>query len=139
MTERIGKWDVFEVRFDGPCSGNPFKDVELLAEFSKGNRTQRVAGFYDGDGTYVVRFMPDSEGAWTFRTQSATAVLDGRQGRFECVAPSAANHGPVTVERHHHFRYADGSFYSCIGTTCYAWIHHGEEMARQTLSSLEAS
>ncbi len=133
----VEQWGVFEARFEGPRDGNPFQEVALSAVFSTGHRTQRVTGFYDGDAVYVVRFMPDSEGAWTFRTASNAAALDQREGAFECVAPSARNHGPVGVEKYHHFRYADGQFYSCIGTTYYAWIHQGEALARQTLDSLK--
>ena len=40
----------------------------------------RVPGFYDGDGIYRVRFMPDNEGEWTYRTRSKTAALDGKTG-----------------------------------------------------------
>ncbi len=139
MSERVEMWDVFEVRFAGPDEGNPFTDVEFSAVFTKGNRAVPVAGFYDGDGAYIVRFMPDAEGEWTFRTRSNTPALDEKDGAFTCVPPGAGNHGPVSVEKYHHFRYADGSFYSCIGTTCYAWVHQGEALARQTLESLKGS
>ena len=139
MADRVEKWGVFEARFKGPDAGNPFRDVEFSVEFAREHRRVAVAGFYDGDREYAVRFMPDSEGRWTYRTRSATAALDGREGSFECVAPSNGNHGPVGVDKYHHFRYADGAFYSCIGTTCYAWIHQGDALARQTLASLKAS
>ncbi|MFO7535285.1 MAG: DUF5060 domain-containing protein [Kiritimatiellia bacterium] len=139
MSIKIEKWGVFETRLVGPKSGNPFKDVVFSAVFTMGNRTVPVAGFYDGGGEYVVRFMPDTEGAWTYRTVSSAKQLDGQTGSFECVAPSKGNHGPVGVDKDHHFRYADRSFYSCIGTTSYAWIHQGDTLARQTLASLKNS
>jgi len=139
MTATIEKWNVFEARFKGPESGNPFRDVALSATFSKGHRSVTVDGFYDGNGEYAVRFMPDTEGDWTFRTASYSPALDGKTGAFECVAPSKNNHGPVGVDKYHHFRYADRTFYSCIGTTCYAWIHQGDALARRTLASLKKS
>lgn len=135
----VEKWGVFEARFKGPDSGNPFKDVTFTVDFTKGNRTVTVDGFYDGRGEYAVRFMPDTEGQWSYRTKSAQKVLDGRTGEFDCVKPSADNHGPVLVDKYHHFRYADHTFYSCIGTTSYAWIHQGGALAAQTLESLKKS
>lgn len=61
--EHCARWDVFEIELDGPSDGNPFIDVELGATFSDGQRELRVGGFYDGDGTYRIRFMPDIEGS----------------------------------------------------------------------------
>lgn len=61
--EHCARWDVFEIELDGPSDGNPFTDVELGAIFSDGQRELRVGGFYDGDGTYRIRFMPDVEGS----------------------------------------------------------------------------
>ncbi len=98
-----------------------------------------VDGFYDGTGSYKVRFMPDSEGEWTFTTHSNAAQLDGKTGRFVCVAASATAHGPVVVRNQHHFAYADGTPYFPFGTTCYAWVHQSEELQRQTLDTLRAA
>ena len=40
-------------------SGNPFVDVQLTATFQQGDDKHMVSGFYDGEGIYRVRFMPD--------------------------------------------------------------------------------
>lgn len=63
-------WEVFELTLAGPASGNPFIDVQLTARFSFGNRSVQVDGFYDGGGSYRIRFMPDTEGEWSFTTNS---------------------------------------------------------------------
>ena len=60
----MAKWNVAEIRLQGPAEGNPFVDVQVAAEFTKGARVVRVDGFYDGDGVYFVRWMPDEEGQW---------------------------------------------------------------------------
>ena len=132
----LGRWDILEVVLEGPSAGNPFLDVTVSATFSHGHRALAVDGFYDGAGVYKVRFMPDTIGSWRFATHSNVAHLDGGTGEFECLAPSATNHGPVTVCDRHHFAYADGSPHYSVGTTCYAWIHQGEALERQTLSAL---
>ncbi len=135
----VEQWGVFEVALEGPADGNPFLDVELSARFSRGGEAVEVAGFYDGGGTYRVRFMPDAPGRWSYETQSNRPELTGRRGSFECVPPSRGNRGPVRVRDTHHFAYADGTPYYQVGTTCYAWIHQGEELEAQTLETLAAA
>lgn len=135
----IEKWGVFEASFQGPSDGNPYIDVALDAVFTQKSREVRVPGFYDGDGTYRVRFMPDTEGEWTFRTRSAAPELDGKTGAFHASSPSAGNHGPVRVRNKFHFAYADGKPFLSFGTTCYAWTHQPLEMQAQTIETLKMS
>jgi len=132
----VEKWDVFELRLDGPREGNPFTDVTFGAVFSQDNRDVRVVGFYDGDGRYVARFMPDSEGEWSYWTASDSASLDGETGLFRCTPAIEGNHGPVRVHRRFHFAYEDGTPHHSFGTTCYVWNHQGDELEEQTLKTL---
>jgi hypothetical protein len=133
------KWDVFEAAFDGPSEGNPFVEVSLNATFSLGHRQVTVSGFYDGDGTYRVRFMPDEEGDWTYRTDANVAALAGRTGTFNCGPPRAGIHGPVAVRDRFHFAHADGTPYFPFGTTCYAWTHQPLAMQAETLATLRGT
>jgi hypothetical protein len=135
----VEQWGIFELTLDGSDAGNPFLDVELTAQFSYKHRTIEVDGFYDGDGIYRVRFMPDTQGEWRYHTKSNRAELSGAEGAFTCVAPSAGNHGPVSVTNTYHFTYADGTAYKQIGTTCYVWNLQGEEVETQTLTTLAQS
>ena len=80
------QWGIFELSLAGPADGNPYKDVSLTARFTMEHRSVQVTGFYDGDGRYRVRFMPDALGQWTFETQSSAPELAGHRGEFECVA-----------------------------------------------------
>src|SRR6266498_2720991 len=91
------QWGVFELELAGSAEGNPFLDVELTAQFSYMHRTIEVDGFYDGDGVYRIRFMPDTQGPWQYRTHSNRDELSGAEGAFTCVAPAPGNHGPVRV------------------------------------------
>ena len=136
MVESVEKWGVFEAALTGPSAGNPYLDITLDAVFSKGNREVPVPGFYDGDGTYKIRFSPDAEGEWTYRTSSSTAELDGKTGSFTVTAPTAGNHGPVHVSNGFHFAYADGTPYFPFTTTCYAWTHQPLDMQEQTFQTL---
>src|SRR4051812_15335631 len=62
------RWGLFEIPLHGPTNGNPFLDVQLSADFTSDapTATANVSGFYDGTGTYRVRFMPTSEGRWHY-------------------------------------------------------------------------
>lgn len=135
----VSVWEIFEHRMEGPREGNPFVDVAFGAVFSQGHREVAVDGFYDGDGVYKVRFMPDAVGEWRFRTVSSVKTLDGREGRFLAVVARAGVHGPVRVANTHHFAYADGTPYFPFGTTSYAWIHQSEVLQEQTVATLKAA
>lgn len=137
MTESIERWGLYELSATGPTDGNPFTDVHFRAEFRYEHRAIEVDGFYDGNGVYRVRFMPDMLGEWHCRTISNVAALDGQTGSFNCVEPSAGNHGPVRVRDTFHFAYADGTPYRQVGTTAYAWAHQGDEREQQTLNTLK--
>ena len=132
----VRQWDVFEVEFDGPATGNPVLDVSLEAVFSHGSRGVLVQGFHDGDGVYRIRHMPDAEGDWRFHTRSSQPELDGRSGAFLCTPPEPGAHGPVRVSNRFHFAHADDKPYFPFGTTCYAWTHQPPEMQLQTLETL---
>lgn len=135
--DTIEQWGLFETRLQGPGEGNPFKDTELRATFTHGERTVTVSGFYDGAGVYRIRFMPDARGVWRFTTVSNVPALDRQTGELECVEPGPDNHGPVQVFNTYHFHYADKTPYYQVGTTCYAWTHQGDDLAEQTLRTLK--
>jgi hypothetical protein len=137
--DRVERWGTFDLALNGPKEGNPFRDVTLTARFQHQDRSIEVAGFYDGDGVYRVRFMPDAQGEWTYRTASNHKDLDGKAGRLTCVPPAPGNHGPVRVRNTYHFAYADGTSYFPVGTTCYVWNHQGDRLEERTLKTLKAS
>jgi Domain of unknown function (DUF5060)/Protein of unknown function (DUF4038)/Domain of unknown function (DUF5605) len=137
--EQREQWGFCEVSLLGPESGNPFVDVELSATFQQGDTKHTVRGFYDGDGNYRIRFMPDTVGGWSYTTKSNVADLDGRSGHIDVGKPSKGNHGPVRVCNTFHFAYADGTPYKPLGTTCYAWTSQTEALETQTLKTLAGS
>lgn len=136
-TSQVERWGIFEVVLNGPASGNPFIDVILSAQFSRQNRVLEPDGFYDGEGVYRIRFMPDSPGEWHYVTRSNVPELDGQRGQFTCVAASEGNRGPVKVSNVFHFAYADDTPFYSFGTTCYAWTHQGDDLEEQTLATLK--
>ena len=135
----VEQWSVFEVTLKGPSDGNPFTDVRFNAIFSNGSRSVEAAGFYDGEGIYRVRFMPDQPGSWRYETKSSRWEITGKQGVFVVTPPSKGNHGPVRVVNTYHFAYADGTPFKQVGTTIYNWLDTPEEIQEQTLKTLAAA
>jgi len=137
--ETVPQWGVYEVVLNGPTNGNSFLDVQLSAVFGNGSRSIEVPGFYDGNGVYRIRFMPDTPGRWQYETRANRWELTGKTGEFTVTPPEKGNHGPVRVHNTYHFAYADGTPYVQIGTTIYNWLDTPEALQAETLQTLAAS
>jgi hypothetical protein len=139
----VEQWDFHDVVLPGPAGGNPFVDVELFGRFRlEGHDSPpvRVRGFYDGDGTYRVRFMPTRPGTWRYETEGNRPELAGKTGTIVAApARSPGNHGLVRTHNTFHFRYDDGTPYKQVGTTAYAWTHQGTQLEERTLATLRAA
>lgn len=137
--QKIEKWDIFEAEVKGKSEGNPFTDYEIYGTFRGPKECVTVDGFYDGDGTYRVRFMPSQEGTYTYRIAGSFSD-EGTEGSFLVTsAVSKNNHGRVQVADGSHFLYEDQTPYYSVGTTCYAWVHQEIELQEQTLETLAHS
>ncbi len=135
MTE---KWGIFELERKGKSDKNPYRDYCIKATFSNENENKTVEGFYDGDGVYKVRFMPDYIGTYHYKISgNFSDKIEDAEGSFEVTEPSKNNHGPVMVVDKIHLAYADGTPYYSIGTTCYAWAVQPLERQEQTLETLK--
>ncbi len=99
---------------------NPFTDVTLTADVtSPSGRRYQVDGFFDGDGAggamgkvFKVRVFADEAGAWSWRTTSNRADLNGKSGSFTCsgslTGVFAAGPLAVNPQRPHSFMYRRG-------------------------------
>lgn len=147
----VEKYKIFEAELTGTETGNPFKDVEVTADFSNGTEKLTVKGFYKENGKYAVRFMPQTEGTWSYTVHSNDTQLDGAAGEFTCTSAQEGNHGRVCLKKdvfpkkevnfyetedEFQFTYEDGTRFQPFGTTCYAWINQSEEVQEQTLKTL---
>jgi len=132
----VNKWDCYEIKLQGPNEGNPFTSIQLSAEFICKDRTIKTEGFYDGDGTYIIRCMPDVEGLWQYQTESNVPELSGITGNFTCTEPLQDARGVVRANNTHYFAYDDGTPFIPLGTTAYAWIHQEKELVEKTTDTL---
>ena len=132
----VEQWGIYEIELQGPTEGNPFVDVRLSAVFDNGTQRLEVPGFYDGDGLYRIRFMPEVQGQWRYETKANRWELTNKTGDFLVTPPGKGNHGPVRVSNTYHFAYADDTPYKPIGTTIYNWLDAPVEVQEQTLKTL---
>jgi len=149
----IERYGLFEVECLGCSEGNPYIERHLKGVFRGKHEEVTVRGFYDGNGSYKVRFMPSFEGEYEYRIYgNINGDTDAEkcceyegvehttiaEGTFTVIPPAEDNHGPVHVAGMH-FAYADGTPYFSIGTTCYVWDLQSDELIEKTICSLKNS
>ena len=83
MTEQ---YKIFEASLTGTENGNPYSDIWLKAAFENESERIEVNGFYCGDGSYKVRFMPTKPGIWSAVTASNDSALNQISLTCECIA-----------------------------------------------------
>ena len=94
--ETAAQWRVKELSFASNAThANPFEDVALTCDFrGPGDASFTVPGYYDGDGTWRVRFTPTTPGRWRYATNCPVEPqLSGQKGSF--VAAAAASDNPL--------------------------------------------
>ncbi len=136
--EQVPQWGRFEKAITYHTEQNPFTDIELGATFVREGSTDtiRVEGFYDGNDQFKVRFMPTKTGRWKYVTTSPTPQLNGIKGSLVCTQAAKGDHGMVSADNDHGFRYADGTRYMPVGTTSYAWVYGLPSRRAETIKSL---
>lgn len=106
----VERWDTHELSWQGGRYQNPFRDVKLTVTFRHASgREIAVNGFYDGDSTWRVRFMPLELGRWTYISESNDSSLHGKRDSLIAVKPAKSYlHGPLRAQGLH-FLHADGT------------------------------
>jgi hypothetical protein len=137
--DTVERWGVFELTLNGPSSGNPYLDVQWSAEFTQGTQRIKVPGFWDSASTYKIRFSPPTTGEWSYQTVCTVPELNGKTGTFQVTNATGDNHGPVQILDTFYLRFADGTPYFQVGTTCYAWVHQTDTLQQLTLQTLATS
>lgn len=126
------QYELFEISLQGGNPGDSWALAAPEAVFTNGDEKIRTRGFYDGDGCYKVRFLPEKPGLWHWCITGAVEA----EGSEYC--EESNQHGPVRAEETH-FRYADGKLYLPFGTTVYALAHQSQELIQTTMESLRKS
>ncbi|MDH1612578.1 DUF5605 domain-containing protein [Klebsiella aerogenes] len=133
------KWSRAEFIFQTDSTPEHFTQSWFSAIFTLDDDKKTVRGFYDDNGRFLLRFMPQKEGLWHFQTDSNVPALKGLQGTVNCTPAAEEETGPVETDDLYHFRYANGTPYYPFGTTAYVWNYQSDAIQEQTLASLAAS
>ena len=97
-SEPVGQWERFEatIRNDRPYR-DPFRDVTVAATYTRPDGSvQQFWGFYDGDHTWRIRFMPDQVGTWRYAVHFSDGSASA-EGNFRCIQSDTP--GMVAVYR----------------------------------------
>ena len=118
--EPVPVWGRFERAFTADAPPQTSVEVTFTAP---GGEAETVDGFWDGNSTWRVRFMPDTTGTWRYETASDVGALDGIEGSFESEAGGGGSflrHGAIEVsESGRYLQHADGTPFFWLGDT--AW------------------
>jgi hypothetical protein len=130
------KWSRFEQSFKSDILySNALQEATLTVLFTSPlGETNLVYGFWDGEKTWRVRFLPCQPGRWTYKTtcsDTSNLGLHNRAGEFLCTAPAGKSpfhqHGPVQVARdHHHLEHADGRPFFWLADTTWDGMQGAE-------------
>ena len=127
------QYEMFELIFPGEALTDRWAQIDLTAEFACGDVCKTVKGFYDGEGRYIVRFLPETAGEWQWKVSGAVSA----EGTEVC-EPVESSHGLVkAVETH--FEFEDGTLFIPFGTTVYALAHQDDTLVERTLATLKAA
>ena len=138
---KVGKWGLWEATLKSDRRYfNPFTEVTLIATFrSPSGKVHTVEGFYDGNRTWKVRFMPDEVGQWRWfiRAEPPDERLSA-SGKFECT--SSKLHGPLRVHPQNPlwFAFADGTPVYLLSFHLWNLDAMDEEVLAKTLDFLKA-
>ncbi len=103
----------------GTKYSNPFHDATLVGDFtSPSGKTKVIDGFYDGDNTWRLRFVPDEEGEWNYLLRGeGVEVL--QRGNISCTPPRSHGFIQINSENPYSFAYSDDTPFFPMGETCY--------------------
>lgn len=129
------RYEMFELSFQGEVLEKDWAVIDLNAAFQNGEEQVSVKGFYDGNGIYKVRFLPEKEGIWQWHISGAIKA----DGSAICEPNDDPNAHGVVRAVDTHFEHADGTLFRPFGTTVYAMMHQEEALIAQTFETLAAA
>lgn len=119
----VPRWELHEFTLRGRAhAANPLRDAALVGEFtSPVGKTIVVDGFFDGDDTWRLRFTPDEEGEWRYRSRGEGVELS-QVGRLHCTPSNRKGFVRVHPDNPYAFSHADGTPFFPMGDTCYGLL-----------------
>lgn len=108
----VGKWERLVLSFANTSyAGNPF-ELEMDAIFShpQSGASLRLPGYYAGNDTWKVGFMPTRTGQWTYVTTSQDGDLNGKTASFTAVDSGNPGMLKAAAANSRKWKYSDGPY-----------------------------
>lgn len=109
---------------------SPFEDVDVFGTFTgPDGKVIKLLGFWDGDGTWILRFAPTAVGTWSYTitsTDSDNTDFSGN-GTVSCVPYTGTldmyRHGFLKVsDDRDYLEHADGTPFFWLGDTHWTFV-----------------
>lgn len=95
-------------------------DGKLEATFTHESGTRiKIVGFYDGQATYRISFLPTRTGRWDFALQTDLPLEGEPEGTLEVTSSSRPGLLRTDPAHPHHFIYESGRRFFPLGNTAY--------------------
>lgn len=116
----LSKWNMHEFSAKGLTHvNNPFRDAMLVGEFvSPSGALKVIDGFYDGDNTWRLRFVPDEEGEWSYLLRGEGIEILQR-GKINCIGTAGRGFIRIHPLNPTSFATDDGTPFFPMGDTNY--------------------
>ena len=125
------QYETAEITLQGAAPQGSCAQADITAVITGGGTEKTIKGFYAGNDTYKVRFLPKEPGTYQYHISGCVQ----QEGTIVVEPADSAVHGMVTAQGEH-FMYEDKTPYFPFGTTVYAFVHQTEELVNQTMTSL---
>ena len=123
------QWGRFDQAFTSTVQYlNPVQEAQFAVTFtSPTGAAHTVDGFWDGATTWRIRFMPDTEGAWSFFPAAPIRPIPGYMSAAAPFGAPRANPHALWPARQHsvtpdrrNFEHADGTPFFWLADTCWS-------------------
>lgn len=125
------QYEMAELSFFAEAPAGSEVEVDLQGIFCCGEEEVKVKGFYAGNGTYNVRFLPTQAGTYIYKISGVIT----EEGQLSVEPAAEGRHGIVRADGTH-LKFMDGSYFYSFGTTIYALAHQTDELMDETIETL---
>lgn len=126
--------EMIELSFHGEEPEGSWIQVDLEAVIIGPDSRKIIKGFYAGNATYKVRFLPETAGLYEYEITGvvqAKGFMQVEEAKVDC-------HGVVRADGCQ-LRHQDGRHFVGFGTTVYALANQSEELIDETIKTLSSA
>lgn len=128
------QYEMVELSFNKKTTLDTEVTIALEADITRGDEHVTVKGFYAGNDTFKIRFLPMQSGTYHYSVRGEIVA----EGSLEIQPAEEGKHGILQSEGTH-VKFTDGTYTTLFGTTVYALAHQSKELIAQTLQTLKKS